>query len=81
MLCIRIQPCPGTVSQQYVRFAGGRLSKVHELRLATRMAKVQEYMNSDEFTARDGGGLAKLSESLRERCRRLALLKGERLRT
>ena len=50
-------------------------------RFANRMAKVQEYMNSAEFKARDGGGLASLTQSLRERCRRLALLNGERLRT
>ena len=49
-------------------------------RFANRMAKVQEYMNSAEFKARDGGGLASLAESLRERCRLLALLNGERLR-
>ena len=50
-------------------------------RFATRMAKVQDYMNSSEFKAQDGGGLAALAESLRERCRRVSLLKGERLRT
>ena len=31
--------------------------------------------------ARDGAGLASLAESLRDRCRRLVLLKGERLRS
>ena len=50
-------------------------------RFATRMAKVQDYMNSSEFKAQAGGGLAALAESLRERCRRVSLLKGERLRT
>ena len=50
-------------------------------RFANRMAKVQEYMNSEQFKARDGGGLLALAESLRERCRRLVLLEGERLRT
>ena len=45
------------------------------------MAKVQEYMNSDEFTARDGGGLASLAESMHDRFRRVVDLKGERLRT
>ena len=48
---------------------------------ARRMAMVQRYMNSSECTARDGGGLAALAESMRERCRRVALLRGERLRT
>ena len=50
-------------------------------RFANRMAKVQAYMNSDEFAARDGGGLAALAESLRDRCRRLSDLQGERLRS
>ena len=50
-------------------------------RFANRMAKVQAYLNSDEFAARDGGGLASLAESLRDRCRRLSDLDGERLRS
>ena len=50
-------------------------------RFAHRMHKVEKYMNSAEFMARDGGGLASLAESLRERCWQLALLRGERLRT
>ena len=50
-------------------------------RFATRMAKVQAYMNSNEFKARDGGGLALLAQALRERCVRVSELKGERLRT
>ena len=50
-------------------------------RFANRMAKVQGYMNLAEFQARDGGGLASLVEFLRERCRRLAHLNGERLRS
>ena len=50
-------------------------------RFAGRMRKVQDYMNSPEFTARDGGGLASLAESLIERCRRVVELKGGRLRT
>ena len=50
-------------------------------RFANRMQKVQAYMNSEEFAARDGAGLASLAESLRDRCRRLVLLKGERLRS
>ena len=50
-------------------------------RLANRMSKEQEYINSSDFTAKDGGGLDALAKSLRERCRRVSLLKGERLRT
>ena len=50
-------------------------------RFANRIAKVQEYMHSEQFKARDGGGLLALAESLRERCRRMVLLEGERLRT
>ena len=49
------------------------------VRFANRMRKVENYMNSSEFTARDGGGLASLAESLRERCRRLAFLEGDLL--
>ena len=49
--------------------------------LVRRMSKVQDYMNSTDFKARDGGGLAALAQSLRERCRRVCLLEGERLRT
>ena len=50
-------------------------------RFSGRMAKVQEFMNSDDFAARDGGGLASLAESMRERFRRVVDLKGERLST
>ena len=50
-------------------------------RFATRMSKVQEYINSSDFRAKDGGGLDALAKSLRERCRRVSLLKGEHLRT
>ena len=50
-------------------------------RFARRMGKVEDYMNSPEFKQRDGGGLASLAEALRERCRRVSLLQGERLRT
>ena len=50
-------------------------------RFANRMAKVQAYMNSDEFKARDGGGLASLAQSLKKRCRLVSELQGERLRT
>ena len=47
-------------------------------RFANRMAKVQDYLNSAESTARDGGGSASLAEPLRERCRRLAHPNGDR---
>ena len=50
-------------------------------RFATRMSKVQDYLNSSEFKAQDGAGLASLARSLRERCHRVSLLNGERLRT
>ena len=50
-------------------------------RFATRVMKVQNYLNSPDFNARDGGGLAALAQSLRERCRRMSGLSGERLRT
>ena len=50
-------------------------------RFAHRMAKVQAYMNSSEFMARDGGGLASLARSLHVRCRHAIELQGERLRT
>ena len=49
--------------------------------LANRMRKVEEYMNSDAFRARDGGGLPALAEAMRPRCERLSELQGERLRT
>ena len=50
-------------------------------RFATRMSKVQEYINSSDFRAKDGGGLDALAKSTHERCSRVSLLKGERLRT
>ena len=50
-------------------------------RFARRMAKVEAYINSPEFKARDGGGLAALAESLRARCQRVSLFRGERFRT
>ena len=49
--------------------------------LANRMRKVEEYLNSDAFRARDGGGLPALAEAMRPRCQRLSELQGERLRT
>ena len=35
-------------------------------RLANRMARVEAYLNSADFPARDGGGLAALAQSLRK---------------
>ena len=52
-----------------------------DARLAHRMANVQAYMNSSEFMARGGGGLASLARSLHVRCRQVIDLQGERLRT
>ena len=48
---------------------------------AGRMAKVQEFLNSEEFTAPSGGGLGSLARSLRPRCGQLLHLNGGRLRT
>ena len=48
---------------------------------ARRMAKVQEFLNSDEFAAPSGGGLATLARSLRARCNRLLDQNGGRLQT
>ena len=49
--------------------------------LKNHMKRMEDYMNSLEFSARDGGGLAALSASAYERCARVSALKGERLRT
>ena len=48
---------------------------------ANRMAKVQAFLNSDDFAAPSGGGLASLARSLRCRCRRMLELEGGRLRS
>ena len=48
---------------------------------ANRMAKVQAFLNSDDFAAPSGGGLASLARSLRCRCSRMLELEGGRLRT
>ena len=49
---------------------------------AKRMRKVQDHLNSAAFAApAGGGGLRSLSASLMERCKQLAELSGERLRT
>ena len=57
--------CPGETPTQFAR----------------RMAKVQEYLNSEEFAAPSGGGLATLARSLRTRCGKLLEQGGGRLRT
>ena len=44
-----------------------------------RMAKVEEYLNSADFAAREGGGLESLSKSLVARCQACIDKKGERL--
>ena len=48
---------------------------------AHRMAKVQELINSDDFAAPSGGGLAMLARSMRSRCSRVLEMNGGRLRT
>ena len=48
---------------------------------ARRMAKVESHLNSDEFAARDGGGLAALAQSLHSRCAQVVQMDGGRLRT
>ena len=47
--------------------------------LKVRMAKVAKHMNSPEFAASGGTGLEGLAKEMRERCRKLIRLKGERL--
>ena len=49
-------------------------------RLASRMEKVVNHMNSEEFHARDGGDIYSLAQGMREWCRRVVALDGERLR-
>ena len=44
-----------------------------------RMGKVEAYLNSPDFAAREGGGLMALSKDLRERCRAVVERNGERL--
>jgi hypothetical protein len=44
-----------------------------------RMGKVEAYINSDDFAVREGGGLAALSTSLRDRCAECIRRKGERI--
>ena len=44
-----------------------------------RMAKVQDFMNSPEFCAKDGRGLAGLAKDLLPRCEQLVAGGGVRL--
>ena len=48
---------------------------------AQRMAKLEAYLNSDDFPSRAGGGLEALARSLHRRCERMVELEGGRLRT
>ena len=48
---------------------------------ANRMAKVQAFLNSDEFPTHAGGGLEALAQALHRRCTRVVELQGGRLRT
>ena len=48
---------------------------------ARRMAKVESFLNSDDFAARDGGGLTTLAQRLQRRCAQVVELQGGRLRT
>ena len=65
------------LSHRFPRAQPGETRK----RFAGHMARVQQFMNLDAFTARDGGGLLSLAEAMRERFRRVVDLKGERLHT
>ena len=44
-----------------------------------RMDKVEEYLNSSDFAARENGGLRALGKDLRDRCRAVVERNGERL--
>ena len=44
-----------------------------------RMDKVEAYLNSKDFAARENGGLEALGKDLRQRCRAVIERKGERL--
>ena len=48
---------------------------------AIRMAKVEAFLNSDDFPSRAGGGLEALAQALHQRCARVVELEGGRLRT
>ena len=44
-----------------------------------RMRKVEEHLNSDEFAAREGGGLGALAKELPARCEKVIELEGEHI--
>ena len=48
---------------------------------ANRMAKVEAFLNSDDFPSRASGGLVALAQALHRRCARVVELQGGRLRT
>ena len=48
---------------------------------ANRMAKLEAFLNSDDFPSRAGGGLEALAHALHRRCARVVELQGGRLRT
>ena len=48
---------------------------------ANRMAKVETFLNSDDFPNSDTGGLQALAQALHRRCARVVELQGGRLRT
>ena len=48
---------------------------------ANRMAKLEAFLNSDDFPSRAGGGLEAVAQALHRRCARVVELHGGRLRT
>ena len=56
-------------------------AKAHETvaQFRVRVGKVVDYMNSDDFQAKDGTGLPGLCRSLRARCERVLAGGGRRL--
>ena len=88
----RLQPCPNPrelVDLQLGEEAGqlhraqGPLDalRTHETvaQFRVRMGKLVDYMNSDDFQAKDGTGLPGLCRSLRARCERVLADDGRRL--
>ena len=65
------------LDHRYPRRTSGETRK----QFARRMVKVVSFLNSDDFAARDGGGLAALALSLHRRCAQVVELEGGRLRT
>lgn len=55
--------------------------KVYETptQFSRRMQKVEDFLNSDDFAAPNGGGLAALAKEMRARCQKVIDLKGERI--